>query len=103
MPSRTGNNRRAHHRVTPSINNLNILPDTGKMHNAHESNSTRTRHTTRKLRKTYKDINYRCMDIKSEEDESPPHKRIISAAERLRTPSYPRRRSQGIITRNRLQ
>ena len=43
------------------------------------------------------------MDIKSEEDESPPCKRIISVAERLRTPFYPRRQSQGIITRNRLQ
>ena len=103
MPSQTGNNRCAHCRVTPSINKLNILPDTWKMHNTCESNGTRTRHTTQKLRKTYKDINYRCMDIKSEEDESPPRKWIISVAERLRTPSYAQRQFQGIITCNRLQ
>ena len=43
------------------------------------------------------------MDIKIEDEESPPHKRTISVAERLRRPSYPRRRSQSIITHNKLE
>ena len=43
------------------------------------------------------------MDVKLEDDESPPRKREPSIAAHLRVPSFPRRRSQGIITRNRLQ
>ena len=90
-------------RVTASISKLNILPETGKIHNTHESNGTHTRHTSRQLRHTYKDINYKDMDLKSEDEESPPRKREISIAAHLRVPSFPRRRSQGIITQNRLQ
>ena len=63
-----------------------------------------TRHTSQQLRRTYKDINYKDLDVKSEEDVSPPPRKCEpSIAERLRTLSLPRRRSQGIITRNRLQ
>ena len=87
---------------TPSVNSLNILPDTGKSHNTRESNGTRTCHTSHELRKTYRDINYKDLDVKGEET-SPPQKRTVSVAKQLRTPSYPRRKSQGIITRNRLQ
>ena len=43
------------------------------------------------------------MDIKSEDEESLPCKREPSIAACLRVPSFPQRRSQGIITRNRLQ
>ena len=81
----------------------NILPESCKTHNTHASNGTHTRHTSRQWRRTYKDINYKDMDVKSEEDESPPHKREPSIAACLCVPSYPRRQSQGIITRNRLQ
>ena len=59
--------------------------------------------TSRQLRRTYRDINYKDMDVKSEDEEFPPQKREPSIAEQLHVPSYPRRRSQGIITRNRLQ
>ena len=99
----TPNRRSKHKCVTASINKLNILPESGKTHNTRASNGTHTRHTSRQLQHTYKDINYKDMDVKSEDDESPPHKREPSIATRLRVPSYPRRRSQGIITRNRLQ
>ena len=92
------NGRPKHKRVTASISKLNILPESGKTHNTRDSNGTRTRHTSRQLRCTYKDINYKDMDVKSEDDESPPCKREPSIAERLRVPSFPRRRSQGIIT-----
>ena len=43
------------------------------------------------------------MDVKSENEESLPHKREPSIAACLKVPSLPRRRSQGIITQNRLQ
>ena len=59
-------------RVTASINKLNILPETGKTHNTLARNGTRTRHTSRQLRHTYRDINYKDMDVKSEDEESPP-------------------------------
>ena len=55
------------------------------------------------MRHTYKDINYKDMDVKSQDDESPPRKREPSIAAHLRVPSFPQRRSQGIITQNRLQ
>ena len=90
-------------RVTASISKLNILPESGKTHNTCDSNGTRTRHTSRQLRHTYKDINYKDMDVKSEDDESPPRKCEPSIAACLRAPSFPWRRSQGIITQNRLQ
>ena len=48
---------------TPSVSSLNILPDTGKSHNTCESNGTQTRHTTWELRKMYRDINYKDLDI----------------------------------------
>ena len=89
--------------VTASSNKQNILPESGKTHNTRASNGTHTRHTSRQLRHTYKDINYKDMDVISEEDESPPHKCEPSIAVRLHVPSYPHRQSQGIITRNRLQ
>ena len=89
--------------ITASISKLNILPESGKTHNTHASNGTRMRHTSRQLRRTYKDINYKDMDVKLEDDESPPHKREPSIAACLRAPSFPQRRSQGIIMQNRLQ
>ena len=85
-------------RVTASISKLNILPESGKTHNTRDSNGTHTRHTSRQLRCTYKDINYKDMDIKSEDNESPPRKREPSIAACLRVPSFPQRISQGIIT-----
>ena len=92
-----------HKRVTASISKLNILPERGKTHNTRDSNGTHMRHTSRQLRRTYKDIKYKDMDVKTEDKESPPRKREPSVAARLRAPSFPRRRSQGIITQNRLQ
>ena len=89
--------------ITASISKLNILPESGKTHDTHDSNGTHTRHTSRQLRHTYKDINYKDMDVKTEDDESPPRKHELSVAACLRAPSFPQRRSQGIITRNRLQ
>ena len=88
--------------ATMSLSSLNILPVSGRPHNTRESNGTRVRHSSRKLRKTYVDKNYKDMDIKKEAC-SPTQKKSNSAALRLRTPSYPRRHSQVIITRNRLQ
>ena len=101
----TPNCRAKRKRVTASINTLNIIPENGKTHNTHESNGTRTRHTKQQLRRTYKDINYKDIDMKTEDDDSPSptQKRVPGIAERLRIPSFPHRRSQGIITRNRLQ
>ena len=84
--------------VTASISKLNILPESGKTHNTRDSNGTHTRHTSRQLRHTYKDINYKDMDVKSEDEESPPHKCEPSIAACLRALSFPWRRSQGIIT-----
>ena len=84
--------------ITASISKLNILPESGKTHNTCDSNGTHTRHTSRQLRCTYKDINYKDMDIKTEDDESPPRKHEPSVAAHLRAPSFPQRRSQGIIT-----
>ena len=82
--------------VTASINKMNILPESGKSHKTRASNDTHTRHTSRQLRCTYKDMNYKDLDVKSEEDVSPPpRKHEPSIAERLRTPSLPQRRSQG--------
>ena len=85
------------------MNRLNILPENGKNHNTRATNGTRTRHTTRKLRSTYRDLNYKDMDIKIEDEGSPQRKQGSSVVERLRVPSRPRMHSQGIITRNRLQ
>ena len=90
-------------RITASISRLNILPESGKTHNTHDSNGTHMRHTSRQLRCTYKDINYKDMDVKTEDEESAPRKREPSVAVQLRAPSFPQRRSQGIITQNRLQ
>ena len=84
-------------RITASISKLNILPESGKTHNTHDSNGTHTRHTSRQLRHTYKDINYKDMDIKTEDEESPPRKHEPSVAARLRMLSFPQRKSQGII------
>ena len=78
------NHRPKHKRVTASISKLNILPESGKTHNTHDSNGTRTRHTSRQLRRTYKNINYKDMDVKTEDDESPPHKHEPSIAACLR-------------------
>ena len=92
-------NRRPKHKcITASISKLNILPESGKTHNTCDSNGTHMRHTSRQLRRIYKDINYKDMDVKTEDDESPPRKCEPSVAARLRAPSFPRRRSQGIIT-----
>ena len=60
-------------RKTPSLSSLNILPDTGRPHNTRKSNGTQTRHTSRELRKTYRDVNYKDLDVKEEKD-SPPRK-----------------------------
>ena len=92
-----------HKCVTASISKLNILPESSKTHNTCDSNGNHTRHTSRQLRCTYKDINHKDMDVKSEDEESLPHKREPSITACLRAPSFPRRRSQGIITQNRLQ
>ena len=94
----TPNHHPKRKRITASISKLNILPESGKTHNTCDSNGTCTRHTSRQLRRTYKDINYKDMDVKTEDEESPPCKREPSVAARLRAPSFPRRRSQGIIT-----
>ena len=99
----TPNHHPKHKCVTASISKWNILPESGKTHNTRDSNGTHTRHTSRQLRRTYKDIYYKDMDVKSEDEESPPRKCEPSIATRLRAPSFPRRRSQGIITQNRLQ
>ena len=90
MPNRHSKHKRK--RVTASINKMNILPESGKSHNTHASNGMCTRHTSRQLRCTFKDMNYKDLDVKSEEDVSPPPhkcKREPSIAERLRTPSFP--------------
>ena len=48
-----------------TVSSTNILPDTGRSHNTRTSNSTHTQHTNRQLRRTYRDINYKDMDVKS--------------------------------------
>ena len=93
----TPNCRPKHKHITASISKLNILPESGKTHNTHDSNGTHTRHTSRQLRHTYKVINYKDMDVKTEDDESPPRKCEPSIAAHVRVPSFPQRRSQGII------
>ena len=84
---------------------MNILPESGKSYNTRASNGMHMRHTSRQLRHTFKDMNYKDLDVKPEEDVSPPckRKREPSIAKRLCTPSFSRQRSQGIITCNRLQ
>ena len=102
----TPNHHLKHKRVTASINKLNILPETGKTHNTRASNGTRTRHTSRQLKRTYRDINYKDLDVKTEDEESSPPPTASTSPVSLHTlhvPLYPRRQSQGIITRNRLQ
>ena len=89
--------------VTASISKLNILPESGKTHNTCHSNGSHRRHTSRQLRCTYKNIHYKDMDVKMEDAESPSHKHEPSIAACLRAPSFPQRRSQGIIMQNRLQ
>ena len=90
-------------RVTASINKLNILTENGRTHNTRISNGTHTRHTRHQLRCTYRDVNYKDMEVKAEDDTSPLCKREPSIAARIRVPSFLCRFSQGIITRNRLQ
>ena len=71
---------------------MNILPESGKSHNTRTSNGMRMRHTSQQLRRTFKDMNYKDLDVKPEEDVSPPprkRKHEPSIAERLRTPSFP--------------
>ena len=46
----TPNHRPKRKCVTASISKLNILPESGKTHNTHDSNGTHTRHTSRQLR-----------------------------------------------------
>ena len=78
-------------RVTASINKMNILPESGKSHNTRTSNGMRTRHTSRQLRRTFKDMNYKDLDVKPEEDVSPTRKckREPSIAKQLLTLSFP--------------
>ena len=79
--------------VIASINKMNILPESGKSHNTCVINGMCMRHTSRQLQCNFKDMNYKDLDVKSEEDVSPPPprkcKREPSITEWLRTPSFP--------------
>ena len=82
--SHVSNETRSEKLLHAEISHNNIIPDSGKCQNTRPSSGARKRHSNRPLRKTFQDVDYQNLDVKTEDDDdssSPNIKKTISSSE----------------------